>query len=58
MIPGWGRDPGIGNGNSLLYLLAGKSHGEKNLVGYSEWGSKEPDTTGQPNLKKKKGKEI
>ena len=35
MIPGWGRDPGIGNGNSLLYLLAGKSHGEKNLVGYS-----------------------
>ena len=37
-------------------FLPGKSHGEKNVVGYSEWGSKEPDTTGQPNLKKKKRK--
>ena len=26
-------------------LLAGKSHGRRNLVGYSPWGCKESDTT-------------
>jgi len=35
-------------------FLPGKSHGERSLVGYSEWGPKEADMTGQPNLKKKK----
>ena len=37
-------------------FLPGKSHGERSLVGYSEWGPKEADMTGQPNLKKKKRK--
>ena len=26
-------------------ILAGKSHGQKSLVGYSLWGHKEPDMT-------------
>ena len=26
-------------------LLPGKSHGQRNLVGYSPWGHKESDTT-------------
>ena len=26
-------------------VLPGKSHGQRSLVGYSPWGSKEPDTT-------------
>jgi hypothetical protein len=29
--------------NTLLYM--GKSHGQRNLVGYSPWGPKESDTT-------------
>ena len=29
--------------NTLLYM--GKSHGQRNLVGYSPWGRKESDTT-------------
>ena len=28
---------------TVLYM--GKSHGQRNLVGYSPWGRKEPDTT-------------
>ena len=27
-------------------ILAGKSYGRRNLVGYSPWGHKESDTTG------------
>ena len=30
-------------------FLPGKFHGQRSLVGYSEWGPKEPYTTGQPN---------
>ena len=26
-------------------ILAGKSHGQRNLMGYSPWGGKELDTT-------------
>ena len=26
-------------------ILAGKSHGQRSLVGYSPWGRKESDTT-------------
>ena len=36
-IPGLGRSPGEGNGN---LLLSGKSHGQRNLVGYSPKGHK------------------
>ena len=42
-IPGSGRSPGDGNGNTLQYS-PGKSRG---LVGYSPWGHKELDTTEQ-----------
>ena len=44
-IPGLGRFPGGGNGQSIPVLLLGKSHGQRSLVGYSPWGSKELDMT-------------
>ena len=31
-------------------LLPEKSHGRRNLVGYSPWGRKESDTTEQPHF--------
>ena len=45
LIPGSGRSPGEGNGNPLQYSCLEKSHGRRNLVGYSPWGCKELDTT-------------
>ena len=42
-VPGLGRSPGEGHGNLLLVFLSGDSHGERNLVGYTPWGSKELD---------------
>ena len=42
-IPGLGRSPGEGSGNTPV-LLPGKSHGQRSLVGYSPWGRKESDT--------------
>ena len=39
-IPGFGRSPGEGNGNSLQYSCL-----QKSLTGYSPWGCKESDTT-------------
>ena len=32
-------------------ILAGKSHGQRSLAGYSPWGHKESDTTQQLNNK-------
>ena len=32
-IPGWGRSPAGGHGNSLS-ILPRKSHGQRSLVGY------------------------
>ena len=32
-----------------LVLSPGKSHGQRNLVGYSPWGAKKSDTAWQPN---------
>ena len=32
--PGSGRSPGVGNGNTLVFL-PGKFHGQRSLVGYS-----------------------
>ena len=41
-VPGSGRSPGEGNGNPPTpVFLPGKSHGQRNLVGYSPWGLKE-----------------
>ena len=44
-IPGSGKSPGEGNGNSLQ--LPGEFHGQRSLVGYSPWGHKELYTTEQ-----------
>ena len=42
--PGWGRSPGEGHGNPLLFL-PGESRGQRSLVGYSPWGCMELDMT-------------
>ena len=34
-----GRSPGGGNGNPLQHSCMEKSHGQRNQVGYSPWGS-------------------
>ena len=41
LIPGLGRSPRGGNGEPILVLLPGKSHGQRSLAGYSPWGHKE-----------------
>ena len=43
-ILGLETSPGVGDGNSPVFL-PGKSHGQRNLVGYRPWGHKESDTT-------------
>ena len=53
LIPASGRSPGEGNGNPLQYspvFLPGEFHGQKSLVGYSQWGCKELDMTEQLTL--------
>ena len=47
LIPGSGRSPGEGNGNPLQVFLPRELHGQRSLVGYSLWDSKESDTTKQ-----------
>ena len=44
-IPGSERSPGEGNGQSTPLFLPGKSHGQRNLVGYSLWHHRESDMT-------------
>ena len=44
-IPGLGRPPGGGHGNSFHYSCLGNPHGQRSLVGYSPWGHKESDMT-------------
>ena len=46
-IPGSGRSPRGGNGNSFQdsCLGTGKSHGQRSLEGYSPWSCKELDLT-------------
>ena len=43
LIPGSGRSPGEGNGQSTPVFLPRESHGWRSLVGYSPQGHKEPD---------------
>ena len=43
-IPGSGRSPGEGNGNSFQYSCLENSM-DRGLAGYSSWGHKESDTT-------------
>ena len=44
LIPGSGRFPGGGHGNSLQYSCLEKSQRQGSLAGYSPWGCKESDT--------------
>ena len=44
-IPGSGRPPGEGKANSLQDSCLEKSHGQRNLVGYSLLGPKKLDIT-------------
>ena len=44
-VPGWGRSPGGGNGNSCQYSCMANSMDRRRLEGYSPWGHKELDTT-------------
>ena len=44
-VPGSGRSPGGGHGNSLQYSCLKNPHGQRSLVGYSPWGHKDLDTT-------------
>ena len=46
-IPGSGRSPGEGNGNPLQYSWLTNPHGQRSLMGYSPWDSKQSDTTEQ-----------
>ena len=41
----WGRFPGGRAWKPSPEFLPGKSHGQRNLVGYSSWGCKETDTS-------------
>ena len=42
--PGLGRSPGGGNVPTPVFV-PGECHGQRNLMGYSPWGRKEPDMT-------------
>ena len=44
LIPGLGRSPGGGHGNSLQYSYVENPHGQRSLAGYSSRGRKESDT--------------
>ena len=46
-IPGFRRSPEGGHGNPTPVFLSGESHGQMSLEGYSPWGHKESDTTGE-----------
>ena len=57
-VPGWGGPPGEGNGYPLQYSCVENPHGQRSLAGYSPWGGKESDMTGQLSLSLvKEGKE-
>ena len=44
-VPGLGRSPGEGKGNSLQYFRLENLPGQRSLMGYSPWGCKGLDTT-------------
>ena len=46
-VPGLGRSPGGGHGNTLQCSCLENCHGQRSLEGYSSWGRKESDTTEQ-----------
>ena len=44
-IPGLGRSPGGGHGDSLQYSCLENPRGQRSLAGYSPWDCKKSDTT-------------
>ena len=44
-VPGSGRSPGEGNGNSLQHSCLENPHGQRSLAGCVPWDCKESDTT-------------
>ena len=44
-IPGSGRCPGEVNDNLFQYSCLENAHGQRTLVGYSQWSHKELDMT-------------
>ena len=44
LIPGLGRSPGGGHGNSLQSSCRENAHGQRSRAGFSPWGRKEPVT--------------
>ena len=57
-IPGSGRSPGVGNGNTLQYSCLENSMERKSLADYGPWGRKEYDITKQLNIHKKGLSEV
>ena len=49
LIPGLGRSPGGGHGNSLQYSCLEYPHGQRSLVSCSPRDHKESDTTERPS---------
>ena len=45
LIPGLQKFPWIRKWQPTPVFLPGKSHGQKSLAGYSQWGHKKSDTT-------------
>ena len=45
LSPGSERSPGEGNGYPVQHFCLEIPHGQRSLVGYSPWGSKESDMT-------------
>ena len=50
LIPGLGRSPGGGHGNSLQYSCLENPHGQRSLAGYCPWGRQESDMTEQLSI--------
>ena len=44
-IPGLGKSPGGENGNPLQYSFLENPHGQRSLMGCSQWGCEELDMT-------------
>ena len=56
LIPGLGRSPEEGHGYPFQYSCLENPHGQRSLVGYSQWSRTESDTTEQ--LSKHKGQHL
>ena len=57
LIPGLGRSPGEGHGDTLQYSCLENPHGQRSLVDYRLWGRKKSDMTEQLSTQHTDGKE-